>query len=57
MSILYPISPSSSSDPLECLEYTSVFLTTTPLPVWAWKTLESVGSEISIPFDSHQTIF
>ena len=51
-----PSSPSSSSDPPECLEDTGVVPTTTHLLVWAWKTLESTGSEIGNPFDTHRTI-
>jgi hypothetical protein len=49
------ISSSSSSDPLECFEDNIVVPATIPLPVWAQKTLESVGSEIGISSNTHRT--
>ena len=55
MHILNPSPPSSSSDHVKCLEDTCVVPTTTPLPVWSRKTLESVGFEIGIPSDTRQT--
>ena len=46
-------SPTSSSDPPEYFEDNSVVLSTQPLHVWAWKTLESASSKIDIPSDTH----
>ena len=48
-------SPTSSSDPHDSCEDNSVVPFTQPLPVWARKTLESTGSQISIPFGTHRT--
>ena len=50
---LDPSSPSSSSDPSECFEYTNVVPTNTHLIVWTQKTLESTIIEIGIPSYSH----
>jgi hypothetical protein len=44
-----PISPTSSSDPPKCSKDNRVVPSTTPLPIWARKTLEFAGSEIGIP--------
>ena len=46
--------PYSSGDPLELFEYTIVVPTTTLLPVWAQKTLESAGSKIGIQSDTRR---
>jgi len=48
-----PSSPTSSSDPPEC----RVVLATTPLHVWAQKTLQFVGSDIGIPSYTRRTRF
>ena len=47
-------SSSSSSIPPECIEYPEVTVVSSNLPVWAWKTLESTGSDIGIPSDTHR---
>jgi len=48
-------SPTSSSNPHDSFEDTSVVPSTQILPVWARKTLESVGNEIGITYDTHRT--
>lgn len=55
MPILGPSSPTYSCDPPECFENNRVVPATTLLPIWAQKTLESIGSEISIPYDIRRT--
>ena len=48
-------SPTSSSNPPDSFEDTSVVPSTQPLPIWARKTLESAGFEIGIPSNTHRS--
>ena len=48
-------SSSSSSIPPECLKGPEVTYVPSNLPIWAWKTLESTGSDIGIPSDTRRT--
>ena len=54
--VVDPSSPSSSSIPPECTEAEETSVSSN-LPVWARKTLESAGSEVGNPSNSHRTIY
>ena len=53
--LISPYSPSSSIPP-EYLEDPEVTVVPSKIIVWARKTLETVGNDIEIPFDTRITI-